>query len=247
MAARDRNVIVVPSATALAIAAAERIVARIRANPARILICLTGGSSPKKLYELLDQAIYANQIPWDRVHWFIGDDRFLPAGDPLNNMSMARASFLDRHAPAGNVHAIPTESASVDDAARQYEAKLKAFYGSDTLDPRKPLFDVVLLGVGPDGHVASLFPGYPAIEETTRWVVGVPEANVTPFVPRVSLTLAPLCSCRELLFEMSGEGKRDIVTRVFAGEDLPGNRVHALFGETIWLCDKDALPENFGG
>ena len=96
-----------------------------------------------------------------------------------------------------------------------------------------------------DGHIASLFPGYPALEETERWVVGVPKANVEPFVPRVSLTLPVLSSCHELLFAVAGAEKRAILTRVFDGEDLPANRVAAR--ETVWLVDQAALPEHYSG
>jgi 6-phosphogluconolactonase/glucosamine-6-phosphate isomerase/deaminase len=104
-----------------------------------------------------------------------------------------------------------------------------------------------LLGVGPDGHVASLFPGYPAVAVTDHWVVGVPQAHVAPFVPRVSLTLPALASCKEMLFELSGPDKRPILTQVLAGDDLPANRASSASGETVWLCDKAALPENFRG
>jgi 6-phosphogluconolactonase len=245
MAASDkRHVISVSDAEALAKAAADRILARIAANRGRLAICLTGGSSPRQLYQLLATERYRSRIPWDRVHWFIGDERFVPGDDPLNNMGTARRLFLDRYAPASNIHPIPTDTANPEEAARRYESELQSFHGADRLDARRPLFDVVLMGVGPDGHTGSLFPNYPALEETGRWVVGVPEAHVEPFVPRVTLTLPALGSCREMLFEVSGADKRAILTRVLDGEDLPANRAHST-GETIWLVDKAAQPENF--
>lgn len=242
---QNRHVITVADPTALAKAAADRIMARIVANDQRVAICLSGGSSPKQLFELLATDAYRPRIPWDRVHWFVGDERFVPVDNPLNNMTMARKAFLDQCAPAANAHPIAVDSADPKEAARRYEAELKAFYGAGVLDSSRPLFDVVLLGVGPDGHTASLFPGYPAVEEATHWVTEVPKAHVEPFVPRISLTLPVLASCREMLFEASGSGKRAILTRIFDGEDLPANRAHSE-GETIWLLDKAALPENFG-
>ena len=245
-AAGEPKLIVVADAEALAQAAAERVMARIEANSSRIAICLTGGSSPKKLYQLLGSDTYRGRIPWDRVHWFIGDERFVPEGDPLNNMAVARATFLDRNAPAGHIHPIPTMVENLDESAAAYAHELQAFYGSDRLDPTRPLFDMVLMGAGPDGHTASLFPGYPAIEETQRWVVGVPKANVTPFVPRVSLTLPALASCREMLFEIAGHDKQAILTRLFNGENLPASRARSN-GETVWLVDQAALPEGIRG
>jgi 6-phosphogluconolactonase len=242
----NRHVITVSDPAALASAAAERVIARIEQNPGRAAICLTGGSSPKLLYQLLASEPYRNRIPWQRVHWFIGDERFVAADDPRNNMAMARRAFLDACAPAACIHPIPTDSASSDEAARRYESELRSFYGADQLDQAQPLFDVVLMGVGPDGHTASLFPNYPAMQPTARWVVGVPEAHVEPFVPRVTLTLPTLRSCREMLFEVAGSAKRAILTQVFAGENLPASRAHSI-GETVWLVDEAALPENFGG
>jgi 6-phosphogluconolactonase len=240
-----RTIISVADAAALAQAAFERVMARIYANSGRIAICLTGGSGPIALYERLATDSTQSRIPWDRVHWFIGDERFVPPSDPRNNMAVARRIFLDRFAPADNIHPIATDAADPDAAARHYASVLKAFYGADRLDPARPLFDLVLMGVGPDGHTASLFPGYPATLESERWAVGVPKANVEPFVPRVTLTFPALASCREMLFEVSGEGKRAIVTRVLAGDDLPAGRAHSN-GETIWLADRAALPEDFG-
>ena len=244
--AAGRNVIGVTGAVALARTAADRVLARIEANRDRIAICLTGGSSPKNLYELLATEAYSANIPWDRIHWFIGDDRFVPPKNPLSNMTMARTIFLDRLAPKGHVHAITTEGISLVDAALLYEKELKSFYGADDLDPTRPLFDVVLMGVGPDGHTASLFPESIALEETHRWVVGVEKANVAPFVPRVTLTLPALASSREMVFEISGADKRSIVARVLGGEDLPAGRAHSQ-GQTTWLCDTAALPDDFRG
>jgi 6-phosphogluconolactonase len=227
---------------ALAKLAAGRLMARIDANIGRIAICLAGGSSPKQLYQLLASDSYSRRIPWNRVHWFIGDERFVPARDPLNNMSMARETFLDRFAPLANVHPIPTDTADADESALRYERELQSFYGAGKLDAIRPLFDFVLMGVGPDGHTASLFPNDPALDETRRWVVGVPKANVEPFVPRVTLTLPALSSCHEMLFEVAGRNKRAILSRLSAGENLPANRARSI-GETVLLVDRAALVE----
>jgi 6-phosphogluconolactonase len=234
------NRIVVADPAALASTAAGRLMARIEANKGRVAICLTGGSSPKQLYQLLATAPYAKRIPWDRVHWFIGDERFVPPSDPLNNMAMARKIFLDRLAPKDHIHPIPTDAAGPDEAAQRYETELKAFYGADDLDAARPLFDLVLMGVGPDGHTASLFPGYPALAESKRWVVGVPQAHVEPFVPRVSLTLPALASCREMLFEVAGQEKHAILTRLSTDESLPANRARSI-QETVLLVDQAAI------
>src|SRR6202165_2761661 len=107
MASNDnRQLIAVPDAAALAKSAADRLLARIAANSGRVAICLTGGSSPKQLYQLLATDTWRSRIPWQRVHWFMGDERFVPAGDPLHNMTMAREAFLDACAPASNIHPI---------------------------------------------------------------------------------------------------------------------------------------------
>ena len=241
-----RDVITVADPAALATTAADRLMTRLEANSGRIAICLAGGSSPKRLYQLLATPAYRHRIPWDRVHWFIGDERFVPANDPLNNMAMARKVFLDECAPHSNIHPIPIDAASPDQSARRYQDELKYFHGADRLNSAKPLFDLVLLGVGPDGHTASLFPGDPAVDELERWVVGVAKAHVEPFVPRVTLTLPALASCREMLFEVAGAEKRAILTRVLGGENLPSSRAQSIH-ETIWLVDQAALPEGFRG
>jgi 6-phosphogluconolactonase len=242
MSERPRKLTIVPDAAALAQEAATRLLARLAEPRERLAVALTGGSSPEGLYRLLASEPYRSQIPWQRVHWFWGDDRFVPQSDERSNAGAARRLFLDRvPAPPETVHAIPTDAANVDEAARRYEAELRAFYGADQLDPGRPLFDVVLMGVGSDGHTASLFPGQPQVDETRRWVVGVPQAGLEPFVPRVSLTLPALASTRDMLFLVTGRGKREILSRLLSGADLPAARAHSQ-GDLVWLVDRDAAP-----
>ena len=239
---RPAKVIAVADAAALATAAARRLIARVTTG-GRSAVCLTGGSSPQDLYRLLAAEPWRSQVPWDRVHWFMGDDRFVPLADPRSNMGIAKQLFLDRvPAPRGNVHAIPTDANYPKGAANIYEDELKSFYGAEKLDPARPLFDLVLMGLGPDGHVASLYPQSRALDEKQRWVVGVAKAGWEPFVPRVTLTFPAHASTREMLFLVDGAGKRGILRRVFAGEDLPGARAYSD-GELIWLIDRAAAPE----
>lgn len=234
-----REIVTVPDPQRLAEVAAAHLIARIDENEGRIAICLTGGSTPARLYELLATSPWRGKIPWPRVHWFMTDDRFVPINDLLNNGGMARRAFLDACAPAENIHVIDTSAADPDEAARRYETELRTFHAAQ---PGAPLFDLVLMGIGPDGHTASLFPGMSALSVRDRWVVGVPQANVAPFVPRVTLTFEALASTREMLFLISGHDKEPIMTRLMSGEDLPAGRAGAAHGKTIWLLDEAATP-----
>jgi 6-phosphogluconolactonase len=243
MATNPPDLTVVADAPALAQAAAQRMAARLSAPSGRLAVCLTGGSSPERLYQLLATEPFLSALPWDRIHWFWGDDRFVPPSDARSNSAMARRLLLDRvPAPLRNVHPIPTDAATPDEAARRYETELRAFYGADRLDAKRPLFDVVLMGVGDDGHTASLFPGHAELGETARWVAGVAEAGLAPFVPRVSLTFPALASTREMMFLVSGRGKRDVLHRLRSGADLPAARAWS-HGDLVWLVDRDAAPE----
>src|ERR1700726_2384660 len=239
---KQREIVVVADTAALAETAAQRL-----ANPVtqsgRPAVCLTGCSSPEGLYRLLGEEPWRGKVPWDRVHWFIGDDRFVPESDSLSNMGMARRLFLAAAgAPRGNIHPIPTDANYPEGAANIYEDELKSFYGAERLDRERPLFDLVPMGLGPDGHTASLFPGSRALDEKNRWVVAVTKAGMEPFVPRVTLTFPALASTREMLFLVDGAGKRDVLRRVFAGEDLPGGRAYSD-GDLVWLLDRAAAPE----
>lgn len=239
MTSRAREIIVADDSEALARIAAQHLLHRIAQQPQRVAICLTGGSGPSRLYQLL-AGEFAASIPWPRVHWFIGDERFVPPDDPLSNMGVARRAFLDGRAPPGHIHPMPTDAATPDAVARRYQDELQNFYGAAQLAPARPLFDLTLMGIGPDGHTASLFPDAPALAETSRWVVGVEHAAVPPLVPRVTLTLPALAASRELLFLAGGAAKREIITRLRAGADLPAARARAVDGDTVWLIDRAA-------
>jgi 6-phosphogluconolactonase len=243
MAVREKpEVIVVVDAAALAQTAAQRLIDRVTGKD-RAAVCLTGGSSPAGLYRLLGEKPWRGKVPWDSVHWFIGDDRFVPETDPLSNMGMARQLFLDRTgAPRQNIHPIATDANDPEGAARIYEDDLKAFYGAGRLDPARPLFDLVLMGLGGDGHTASLFPHSPALDEKDRWVLGIAKAGMEPFVPRVTLTFPALASTREMLFLVDSADKRAILSRVLAGEDLPAHRAYSD-GDLVWLAVGAAMPE----
>jgi 6-phosphogluconolactonase len=244
----NRTLVVVENDAALAETAAQRLVDRVVSRD-RAAVCLTGGSSPEGLYRLLGQEPWRAIVPWGRVHWFIGDDRFVPESDPLSNMGMAQRLFLGSvPAPRGNIHPMATQAKSPDDAAALYERDLKEFYGADRLDPRVPLFDLVLMGLGSDGHTASLFPHSLSLDEKERWVVGVTKAGMEPYVPRVTLTFPTLASTREMLFLVESPEKRELLGRVLSGEGrsggvLPAQRAYSN-GELIWLVTRDVAPKN---
>jgi 6-phosphogluconolactonase len=231
---------VVHDAAALARTAAERLVACVRGVSGRQAVCVTGGKTPQALYRLLATDEYRPRLPWPDIHWFWTDERFVPADDPLNNARMTLDALLARvPAPEQNIHRVPTGVASPAESARLYEKSLRDFHGGDMLDAARPLFSFVLMGMGPDGHTASLFPGHAAVHEQDRWAVGVERAGMEPFVPRVTLTLPALASCREMLFLVSGSDKRSALARIRSGEELPAARAHSS-GTLNWALDRDA-------
>lgn len=226
---------------ALARGGAEWLCALALARQGAFAVCLSGGSTPRRLYECLAGPGIARRFPWSRAHWFWGDERLVPHDHPDSNYGMARAALFSRvPAPEENIHAIPTEGLSPEQAAGAYEKTLKRFYGAETLAPDRPLFDVALLGIGEDGHTASLFPDHPALDEERRWVVAVVGARPEP---RITLTYPVLDSSRDLAFLATGAEKRDVLRRARAGERaLPAARIRPV-GRLHWFADRAAAPE----
>lgn len=236
------NSAILADGEAVAREAASRLLAAIVASPqAAPAICLAGGSTPKRLYGLLATE-FASALPWDRVHWFWGDERMVAPDSPDSNYRLADEPMLSRmNVPAGNIHPVSTAGLGADAAAAAYREELDRFR-SEHRSEGAPLFDVTLLGMGPDGHTASLFPGKPAIEERDLWAVGVPEPGLAPKVPRVTLTRPALASSRLVLFLVGGAEKRDALGRIAAGEDLPAALV-ARDSAAEWLIDRAAAGE----
>jgi 6-phosphogluconolactonase len=201
-------------------------------------VCLSGGTTPKRVYELLGRAPRRDHIPWQRVHWFWGDERFVPHDDPRSNFHMAAEALLRRApVPPANIHPIPTEQGSPAGEAAAYETMLKRFYGADSFDPARPLFDLTLLGLGEDGHTASLFPGSPALAETRRWAVPVAGPDG---LDRITLTYPALASSAVILFLVTGERKRQALTRARAGDPaLPATGLRPD-GAVYWFVDRAA-------
>ena len=237
MAATQARIDVSPDPERLAHRVAQWITDLACATPGRFSVALSGGSTPKRLYQLLAGAPYRNAVPWERIHWFWGDERFVAWDHPDSNYGMARDTMLAHvPVPPDNIHGIAFAGTPAE-AARAYESELKIYYGADTLDPGLPLFDIVLLGIGPDGHTASLIPGEPVLEEKRRWVADVRHGRPEP---RITLTYPPLESARSTAFVAAGADKHAMMTRVLAGEwELPAARVRPV-GELVWFVDKAA-------
>jgi 6-phosphogluconolactonase len=237
-----RVVRVVEDLAAVAREAAEEwraCAARAIAASGRFTVALSGGATPRALYALLadGSAPYRAALPWATTHVFWGDERAVPPDHPDSNYGMAREALLARvPLPPENVHRMRGEDPP-EAAARSYEDELRAFFGG------APRLDLVLLGIGPDGHTASLFPGSPTLDERTRIVAA-------PYVPalgasRITLTLPAIEAAARLVFLVSGEGKAAALARVLSGDAGPGAppaaRVSSADGRPVlWIVDAAA-------
>ena len=202
-----------------------------------VRISLSGGSTPKTLYGLLASDEFTTRFPWSRVFWYWGDERFVPYDHPDSNYRMTCEAMLAKApVPSENIHPISTDG-TPEDAARRYERTLRASYGAATLDPQRPLFDITLLGLGPDGHTASLLPGEPVLEERERWVAAVSHGR--PEV-RITMTYPAIESSRRVAFLVAGKEKAEIFSAIRTGNSrVPAARVRPV-GELFWFVDQAA-------
>jgi 6-phosphogluconolactonase len=245
---QEAEILVVPDPGALAREAARRFadLAREAVDArGRFSAVLSGGSTPGALYRLLAEAPYRTQIPWQAVHLFWGDERCVPPDDegsddwpPSSNYRLAYETLIAHVAiPEENIHRLPGELAPAT-AARTYDLALRDFFCGP-----QPRFDLVLLGLGKDGHTASLFPGSSALEERERLAVAVEAHYEDRPAQRVSLTLPAINSARHILFLVQGKAKAGIVQAVLSeanGAILPAQRVQPRAGQLTWLLDAGA-------
>jgi 6-phosphogluconolactonase len=214
--------------------AAEVIADRIRGCTAPFRLALSGGSTPRGCYRHL---AHLHQVPWDCVEIYLGDERFVPHDHPESNYRMIRELLLANGAvsPRG-VFAVPGDG-DAERAAQTYEEILRQQYGSSHLLANVPLFDLQLLGLGEDGHTASLLPDQPVLEERDCWVAVVPDGRPEP---RITLTYPALESSRLTVFLVCGAAKKEPLARARAGDaTIPAGRLKPQ-GDVIWLVDRAA-------
>lgn len=210
----------------------------------RFTVALTGGSSPKGTYERLAQAPLSSPVDWASVFVFLGDERFVPYDDERSNFGMCRSLLLDHVLiPAAQVLPIPTSTATPDEAAAEYAQNLARVFAQPTEGP-PPALDLILLGMGDDGHCASLFPGMPTLHVGDRWVVSSPPGTLPPPVDRVTFTFPVLNAARQVVFLVTGEKKAAPVRDIFEGgagvNRHPAAGVHPTNGKLTWLLDEAA-------
>ena len=201
-------------------------------RPVRVALC--GGNTPRALYTLLGSREYCNRVAWDRVHLFWGDERFVSYDDAQSNYRMVRETLL-AHAPIPSDQIYPMPVVGYpDDAAQTYQLILHRAYGADILDPDRPLFDVNFLGLGADGHTASLLPGQPVLEEQSSWVASVPRGRDHS---RLTLTYPALESSCVTAFLVTGIEKSAAVKRARAADvSIPAGALVPK-GEVVWFLD----------
>ncbi len=210
----------------------------------RFSIVLSGGSTPRGLYELLAQSPYRSQLDWKKVEFFWGDERAVPPDHPQSNFRMAREALLDKlNVPPEHVHRIRAEDPDLDKAAADYEEEVENVLGRvPGVGRRAPHFNLFLLGVGQDGHTALLFPHTAALTETERWVVAHDVAKLS--TKRITMTPPLINKAHFITFLVAGSHKADVLAAVLQGprdsQRYPAQLIHPLTGEVTWFVDRAA-------
>jgi len=238
-----RNIEIVASPEALAARAVALTVAAANqaiAARGRFMVALTGGSTPERAYTVLADA----HIDWSKTYIFTEDDRDVPIDDPRSNFGLARRTLIDRiDIPAGNVFPMVTTPGNPAASAEAYIDILRRLFPGETV----PSFDMIHLGMGDDGHTASLFPGHPSVHVVDRWVVSGPPGTLPPPVDRVTFTLPLLNAARQVLFLVSGDKKAQMVHEILdeqaSVDSHPAGGVDPLNGTVTWLLDEGAATK----
>ena len=240
--------LIFPDADALARAAAFDLLQRATAAIAErgvFTLALSGGSTPKKLYALLAKDPAFAAFPWAQTQLFFGDERHVQPDHAESNFRMVKETLLaSGHVPEANVHRVFAELADAAQAAAEYEAEIRRdFTADDALLDGVPRFDVILLGMGPDGHTASLFPGSPGLQETTLWVLANPVAKFN--TDRITFTYPVLNAARAVLLLVAGADKESMIREVLvdARGTYPVERVQPRDGVKVWMLDRAAAAQ----
>jgi 6-phosphogluconolactonase len=236
-----------PTADTLADGAANLFVLAAQeaiAERGRFTVALAGGKTPEATCARLARPAMAAQVEWDKVFVVFGDERFVPYDDERSNYGLARRTLLSSvPIPSANVFPIPTEMATPDEAARAYADILAGVFSRKPDDP-PPVIDLILLGLGDDGHTASLFPGMPSLEVTEAWAVSTPPGTLPPPIERVTLTFPVLNAARQVVFLVGGAPKAAVVREILQGnssrEQYPAAGVQPTDGMLTWLLDEAA-------
>jgi 6-phosphogluconolactonase len=205
---------------------------------------LSGGTTPRLLYEELAREPYAGRIAWQHTHLFWGDERWVPSDSPDSNYSLALQTLISKvDVPPSNIHRIPATTGSPEDVAAAYETTLREFFQASAAgDPSTsfPSFDLVLLGMGADGHTASLLPGDAALEERASWVVAVEGSSASPPVWRITLTFPVFNEAKCVLFLVAGSNKLKVLQEILNNPHTatyPAAQVQPL-GKLLWFIDE---------
>jgi 6-phosphogluconolactonase len=246
VAAGETDIVICRDAAALAAAAADRIVTGSREaiqRAGRFNLVLSGGSTPERTYALLAQSPRREAIDWSLTWLFFGDERFVPSDDQRSNYHMAHQALLKPVAiDPSHVFAIPTGLGTPAQCASQYESALRNYFNFRPADGL-PQFDMILLGLGDDGHTASLFPDKPSLDEKHLWITWSPPGTLPPPVDRITFTFPLINSAREVMFLVSGAAKADVLHEILEGptdvHKHPASGVRPA-GRLTWLVDEPA-------